>query len=111
MMYALGDFCREYARCRIINGQCSLSQDLTFEMCATCVRQCTDAHLDDPIESFNCEARCRDQLTAMLDAAQKETKGAEMVPGQIDGAYSVDEGENFENVEEGNFGAPSELTE
>lgn len=78
--YALGDFCRAYAHCEVLEGKCTLKQDPAFETCTACVRKCTDAHPNDPVGVFNCEAKCRDEITGMTkkpaDAGvQQENEG------------------------------------
>jgi hypothetical protein len=105
MMYGLGDFCRDYARCEVLEGDCRLVKDPILEVCTTCVRKCIDTHQEDPIEVFNCEGKCREEVVAMLGSTGNETNEAEAGAGQVDGAYSVDARGDFGNVEEGNFGA------
>lgn len=105
MMYGLGDFCREYARCEVRNGDCVPAQDPTFELCSTCVRQCMDNYPDNPVESFNCEAKCQDKIAALRGSDTNETEaGVE----QGNTGYGVESGAAFEGVEEGNYGMPSE---
>jgi hypothetical protein len=67
MMYGMGDFCREYARCEVVQGECRLAKDSTFEACAECVRECTEVYQDNPMEAFGCEAKCRERIKVHTD--------------------------------------------
>jgi hypothetical protein len=59
MEYRLGDKCRQYARCEVIAGECTLVTDPEFETCKSCVERC-EATGDryDPTAAFDCEAKC-----------------------------------------------------
>lgn len=57
-MYQLGDKCRQYVKCEFVNGQCSLVRDHRFEPCKACVQNCAEQNKDNPINVFDCEARC-----------------------------------------------------
>lgn len=56
LSYRLGDKCRQYARCDVSGGTCTLVKDPEFEVCKTCVEQC-EIH-SDPSKAFECEAKC-----------------------------------------------------
>jgi len=56
MEYRLGDFCREFASCKTVQGNCQLVESEIFESCKSCVESCTQS---DPIDSFACEDICR----------------------------------------------------
>ena len=56
MEYRLGDKCRQYARCDVSGGTCTLVKDPEFEICKTCVEQCE--LYSDPPKAFECEAKC-----------------------------------------------------
>jgi hypothetical protein len=71
-MYGLGNFCRQYARCEVVQGECRLAKDPAFDVCTECVRKCTDAYQDNPMEAFNCEAKCREEIATMLDSAENK---------------------------------------
>lgn len=100
-MYAMGDFCRQYARCEIVDGKCGLVPNPVFEMCTSCVRECSQTHIDRPVEAFNCEAKCRDEVES--GAGSGEAK-ADLPPQ--DGAAAVSAGTPSESVQEGNAGTP-----
>ena len=57
-MYGLGDFCRSYARCEIINGKCEIVKNPQFESCRACVQKCSKDNSYPP-KVFECEAECR----------------------------------------------------
>ncbi len=59
-MYGLGDFCRQYVRCEIREGQCQLVEDPKFDACRSCVEKCQNPN--DPIDAFGCEAECREKM-------------------------------------------------
>lgn len=56
-MYALGDFCREYASCEIVDGKCQLVKSPEFDQCKACVDECNE--FSGP-EAFECEGDCRE---------------------------------------------------
>ena len=58
-MYALGDFCRRYAQCEIINGMCQFVQNSKFDACKRCVGECNKQSQQNPVTAFDCEGRCR----------------------------------------------------
>ncbi len=66
MEYQIGDFCREYATCGIVEGQCVLTKQRLVDECVSCVELC-DSGLDgsDPTKAFECEQQCREQLDVM----------------------------------------------
>ena len=61
-MYDLGDFCRQYARCEMIDGSCQFIKNETFDLCKSCVEQCAQRFKQDPTEAFNCESQCREEI-------------------------------------------------
>ena len=61
-MYALGDFCRQYARCEEIKGECRFVPNKEFDVCKSCVEQCGQQFQQDPAGAFDCEGKCRDLL-------------------------------------------------
>lgn len=58
MMYALGDNCRQYASCEVIDGKCQLAKSDRFEQCKACVEKCETDFPDDPTNAFACEGEC-----------------------------------------------------
>ena len=61
-MYKLGDFCREFARCMVIEGKCQLAKDPPFDACVKCVRACEEYNYGTPMEAFKCEDQCRQKI-------------------------------------------------
>lgn len=57
-MYQLGDKCREFARCKIIDGVCQQEQSDLFDSCKSCVEKCINDLPDDIEGSFQCEIEC-----------------------------------------------------
>jgi hypothetical protein len=57
--YRLGDFCREYVRCKVIAGACQIITDPRFPACKTCVQSCSGSVGPD---AFKCEAACREMI-------------------------------------------------
>ncbi len=53
MEYQLGDFCRQFAKCEIVDGKCQFVSSPDFEQCKTCVEQCDD---------LECESQCREMF-------------------------------------------------
>jgi len=56
MEYRLGDFCREFASCQTIQGECQFVETDQFKSCKSCVESCTQ---EDPLDAFACEDLCR----------------------------------------------------
>lgn len=57
--YQLGDFCREYATCEVVNGNCQFESTPTWEACRTCVEECAALPAE---EAFACETQCRSEI-------------------------------------------------
>lgn len=58
-MYAIGDFCREYAKCEISNGNCVLIKNTKLNSCIACMKACPTK---DTIKHADCEIECRDKI-------------------------------------------------
>jgi hypothetical protein len=56
MEYRLGDKCRQLAKCEIAGGKCVFAENAEFDACKACAEKC-DA-ITDPINAFECEAKC-----------------------------------------------------
>ncbi len=61
LMYGLGDGCRKFARCQIVDGQCELKKDDSFDNCKSCVEKCEVDYVDDLVSLFKCEGECIEQ--------------------------------------------------
>jgi hypothetical protein len=59
-IYKLGDGCRRYARCQVINGRCQLVKDKKFDQCKSCVEKCWQDFKDETIKMSQCESGCFD---------------------------------------------------
>ena len=57
-IYMIGDGCRQYAKCEIINGKCQLVQNKKFEDCKSCVEKCSEDFSNDPIKLSQCAYKC-----------------------------------------------------
>ncbi len=57
-VYQLGDKCRNFASCEIINGECQLAENQQFEECKSCVEDCLQQFPDDGDKAFECESNC-----------------------------------------------------
>jgi len=57
MEYRLGDFCRQYVDCSVVNGTCQKVKDPRYETCVSCIETCLG--IEDPTDAFSCEERCR----------------------------------------------------
>ena len=53
-IYKIGEFCRQFASCQIVDGDCVPVLPPTFRECKTCVEKCTGDG------AWECEAKCRD---------------------------------------------------
>lgn len=56
MDYQLGDGCRQYASCGVVNGSCQQVKDPRHAKCVSCVELCKKE--TDSMKVFECEARC-----------------------------------------------------
>jgi len=56
-IYEIGDRCRQYAICELVNGECKLIENTHFKECKTCVQNCIDKFKNAP-EQFSCESNC-----------------------------------------------------
>jgi len=56
-IYKLGDFCRQFASCEIVNGKCQLIKSAEFDECKACVDECSKL---TGSETFDCEHNCRE---------------------------------------------------
>ncbi len=81
MMYALGDFCRAYASCAVVDGQCRLVENPLFVECRACVKQCELDHPDDSPAASYCESRCREALPSKTDATFSQGENENVEPG------------------------------
>ena len=57
-IYMLGDFCRQHAQCKVVNGECTLVENFNFKKCKECAENCQQ--IQEPNEAFLCEDYCRD---------------------------------------------------
>jgi len=57
-LYQLGDRCRQFASCGIIDGSCGLVKSAEFDECKSCVDKCAEDFKDDVIQNSNCESKC-----------------------------------------------------
>jgi len=57
MEYQIGDKCRQFAQCGLVDGDCQLIESSEFESCKACVEKCI-ADFGDSSEVFECEANC-----------------------------------------------------
>lgn len=58
MMYMLGDNCRQYATCEIVDGECTFIESLKFDTCKSCVENCQNLNPEGGIDVFECESKC-----------------------------------------------------
>ena len=54
--YQLGDFCRRFAVCNVVNGQCQLNEDELFGQCKACADSCKGLPFQ---KIFECESECK----------------------------------------------------
>ena len=59
-MYQLGDFCRQFAECRVVDGECRFVSNDIFMRCKTCVQDCEFNKVE--INPFVCEVKCRKEF-------------------------------------------------
>ncbi len=57
-MYMIGDICRQYANCGLVNGKCQQIEDPQFIKCKNCVEECEENYSLDTNKLFMCESEC-----------------------------------------------------
>ena len=57
-MYQLGDKCRQFARCGIVDGECQQIESPQFDTCKACAQKCEKDFPSDPDKAFMCESEC-----------------------------------------------------
>ena len=57
-MYQLGDKCRQYAECGVVNGACQQVENPKFTECKNCVYKCETLFPNNPDKASNCESAC-----------------------------------------------------
>lgn len=56
--YALGDRCRQFAKCQVVDGECQIVKDEKFAICKACVENCVKRNPKNGIKQFDCESKC-----------------------------------------------------
>jgi len=56
--YMLGDRCRQYASCKVIDGKCQQIKSEKFQQCRSCVQNCSKDFKNDVLKLWACESRC-----------------------------------------------------
>ncbi|RJO59432.1 hypothetical protein C4546_02330 [Candidatus Parcubacteria bacterium] len=57
-IYLMGDRCRQFASCGIVNNTCQQIQNPQFTACKTCVESCLNQFANDQVKAFECESAC-----------------------------------------------------
>ena len=57
-IYQLGDNCRRFVNCQIINDSCELGKSPKFDSCKSCVTKCEQDYPNNPNKLFECESVC-----------------------------------------------------
>ncbi|GIW63028.1 MAG: hypothetical protein KatS3mg090_0854 [Patescibacteria group bacterium] len=60
MEYAVGDACRKYAECAVVNNNCQPNYNDKFNACKSCVLDCKQKYEGNPDQLLNCETTCAD---------------------------------------------------
>lgn len=58
MIYQLGDVCRQFASCKVLDGRCQQVENPKFIACKACAQKCQTDFARDPSAALNCESRC-----------------------------------------------------
>ena len=61
-MYALGDNCRRYVLCGVVEGKCRMVPNQKFDDCKACMEQCLKGFKEDLPASFKCESQCSQKI-------------------------------------------------
>ena len=57
-IYQLGDKCRQFAQCGVIDDVCQLIENPQFTACKACAIKCETDFPKDPEKAFACESQC-----------------------------------------------------
>lgn len=57
-MYVIGDGCRQYVKCAKVQGVCQIVENLKFEACKSCVKECISKTAGNDIALSQCESTC-----------------------------------------------------
>jgi hypothetical protein len=57
-MYQLGDRCRQFVECRVVDGKCQQIDNPQFTACKACAQKCESDFPSDPDKMFTCENKC-----------------------------------------------------
>ena len=57
-MYELGDACRQYASCEVVDGNCRLAANPLLDKCISCTNYCNLQHWTNPDKAFACQENC-----------------------------------------------------
>ncbi|GIW63690.1 MAG: hypothetical protein KatS3mg091_492 [Patescibacteria group bacterium] len=58
MEYVIGDVCRQFSQCGIVNNSCQPIYNEKFSVCRDCVKNCIEQHQENTENLFDCEAKC-----------------------------------------------------
>jgi hypothetical protein len=58
MIYMVGDACRQFASCGVVNGTCQPVVSKKFNDCKTCVETCETKNKNNPVGASTCEDTC-----------------------------------------------------
>jgi len=72
-MYQLGDFCRQFAECRMVEGKCHFISNDIFMQCKNCIQDCELNKAE--INPFVCEVKCRKQFDPNFYQPSQKTTG------------------------------------
>lgn len=61
--YHIGDKCRQYVNCTVVDGKCIMQDQKGFDACKQCIQDCQVAYSDEPIDIDMCIYNCSDTYT------------------------------------------------
>lgn len=82
--YELGDYCRQFINCEILEGECQYIENEDFNNCLDCVLACEEAAYEaggDYDIMYECESACRENPPENSDHCQPSCDGPYLTCG------------------------------
>ncbi|MFA5332352.1 MAG: hypothetical protein WC342_08240 [Methanoregula sp.] len=54
----VGDRCRKYATCQVVDNVCQVVTQTPYEKCKACIQSCSDSYFNNPNMLVDCSQKC-----------------------------------------------------
>lgn len=62
-IFMVGDSCRSFFKCALMDGQCGQLSDRRFDLCKSCIQQCVAESNNDPTKTLECDSKCNEEIS------------------------------------------------